>query len=115
MTAGSDPRTGARRNIYETVHGPDNRAGAKAADARLAELIAAVESGEAFAGRAEASRAEQRPVVRVEDLASAWQNAHRPRPARGDGEWLGWSPKTDMTVADNCRSYILPTIGTRPA
>jgi integrase len=115
VTAGSDPRTGARRNIYETIHGADNRAGAKAADARLAELIAAVESGEAFAGHAEASRAEQRQVVRVEDLASAWQKAHRPRPARGDGEWLGWSPKTAMTVADNFRSYILPTIGTRPA
>jgi hypothetical protein len=42
---GVGPATGRRRSIHETVHGPENRAGAKAANARLAELIAAVESG----------------------------------------------------------------------
>jgi hypothetical protein len=42
---GVDPLTGRRRTIYETVRAPGNRAGAKVADARLAELIAAVESG----------------------------------------------------------------------
>ncbi len=115
VTAGRDPRTGARRNIYETVHGADNRAGAKAADARLAELIIAP------AYRARRSPALPRRagragrVVRIEDLAAARQKAHRLARPEGDGEWLGWSPKTAMTVADNFRSYILPTIGTRPA
>ena len=43
--AGIDAETGKQRYVNETVHAPNNRAGAKAADARLAELIAAVENG----------------------------------------------------------------------
>jgi len=33
VAAGSDPLTGRRRTVYKTVHAPDNRAGAKQADA----------------------------------------------------------------------------------
>jgi len=44
--AGWDPGTGKRVDLYETVKAPNNRAGAKAADTRLAEMVAAVESGE---------------------------------------------------------------------
>lgn len=110
VAAGTDPLTGDRRSIYETVHAPDNRAGAKAADARLAQLILAVEAGER-----QVSQNGTTTVPTVEELASAWQRAHRPRPARGSGDWLGWSPKTALTVADNFRFHILPAIGTRRA
>jgi hypothetical protein len=110
VAAGNDPLTGERRSVYETVHAPDNRAGAKAADARLAELIVAVESGDR-----PVSQNETTAVPKVEELASAWQRAHRPRPARGSGDWLGWSPKTARTVADNFRFHILPAIGARRA
>ncbi len=41
--AGVDPDTGRKRYLFETVRSPNNRAGAKAADAHLAQLIAAVE------------------------------------------------------------------------
>jgi len=43
--AGVDPDTGRKRYLFETVRTPNNRMGAKAADARLAQLIAAVEEG----------------------------------------------------------------------
>lgn len=45
VNAGRDPASGKRRSIYDSVPAPNNRAGAKQADARLAELIAAVEAG----------------------------------------------------------------------
>ena len=110
MAAGTDPVSGRRRTVYETVHAADNRAGAKAADARLAELIAAIESGREPERHGAAHKG---PLVA--DLASAWQETHRPRRARRSGAWLGWSPKTAKTVADNFRSHILPAIGSRPA
>lgn len=31
------------------------------------------------------------------------------------GDWIGWSPKTAKTHADNFRRYILPTLGDRDA
>ncbi|HTW10372.1 MAG TPA: hypothetical protein VME46_22905 [Acidimicrobiales bacterium] len=41
VAAPTDTLTGKRQNVYETLHAPNNRAGAKLADARLAELIVA--------------------------------------------------------------------------
>ncbi|MHB1486252.1 MAG: hypothetical protein ACYCS7_00890 [Acidimicrobiales bacterium] len=41
VAAGNDPLTGRRRSVFETVRAPNNRAGSKVADARLAELITA--------------------------------------------------------------------------
>ena len=85
---------------------PRRRAGAKLADARLAELISAVESG-----RYPQQRADRGPGPTVGDIAAAWQEANRPRQDRRSGDWLGWSPKTAKTVADNFRLHILPAIG----
>jgi hypothetical protein len=104
---GVDPVTGRRRTIYETVRGPNNRAGAKLADARLAELIAAVESG-----RYPEERADPRRGPSVAEIAAGWQEANRPRQDPRSGDWIGWSPKTAKTVADNFRLHILPAIGT---
>jgi integrase len=104
---GTDPVTGRRSTVYETVRSPNNRAGAKLADARLAELIAAVESGR-YPDRREAPR--RGPSVA--DVAEAWQDANRPRQGPRSGDWIGWSPKTAKTIADNFRLHILPAVGT---
>jgi len=109
VAAGREPLAGKRQNIYETIHAPNNRAGAKVADARLAELIAAVESGRDV---------ERRPAgggLTVREVAERWQQAHRPRHHERTGDWIGWSPKTAKTHADNFRAYILPAIGAREA
>jgi glutathione S-transferase len=71
---GFDPLTGRRRTIYESVSGANNRAGAKLADARLAELIVAVESGRYTERRDVAGRGPS-----VAEIAAAWQEANRPR------------------------------------
>lgn len=42
---GFDPVTNKRIDVHETVRAPNDRAGAKAADARLAAIISAVEEG----------------------------------------------------------------------
>lgn len=104
---GFDPVTGRRRTLYETVPAANTRAGAKLADARLAELIVAVESG-----RYPEQREKPGGGPSVAEVASAWQEANRPRQDRRSGDWLGWSPKTAKTVADNFRLHILPAIGT---
>jgi integrase len=103
---GFDPLTGRRRTIYETVPAANNRAGAKLADARLAELIAAVESGRYPDARDTPGRGPS-----VAEIAAAWQEANRPRQDPRSGDWIGWSPKTAKTVADNFRHHILPVIG----
>ena len=104
--AGWDPATGKRIDLYETVKAPNNRAGAKAADARLAEMVAAVESGERPSPK---SPARARPSgMTVTELADRWEAAHRPRQNERTGQWIGWSPKTHR---DKFRRYILPTIG----
>jgi integrase len=105
--AGIDPDTGRQRYLHETVHAPNNRAGAKAADARLAQLIVAVEEGRAPAARAP----RKADVLRMRELAERWQRANRPRQNRRTGQWIGWSPKTAKTHLDNFRAYILPTLG----
>jgi integrase len=107
VAAGSDPLTGRRRTVYKTVHAPDNRAGAKQADAELAELIVAVEAGRHPEDDAPSGRG---PTVA--ELAAAWQEANRSRRDRRSEDWIGWSPKTAKTVADNFRFHIEPTIGT---
>ncbi len=107
VAAGVDPGSGRRRGVYETVRAPDNRAGAKLADARLAELIAAVESGR------EPEPVNSRRGLTVAELATVWQEANRSRRDRRSGDWLGWSPKTAKTIEDNFRSYVLPVIGRR--
>ena len=104
---GFDPVTGRRRTINETLRPPKNRAGAKLADARLAELISAVESGRYLDHQEKPGHG---PTVG--EIAQAWQEANRPRQDRRSGDWLGWSPKTAKTVADNFRHHILPVIGT---
>jgi integrase len=83
---------------------------AKLADARLAELIAAVESGR------EIERS-QRPGggLTLAELAERWQQANRPRRNQRTADWIGWSPKTAKTHADNFRLYILPALGARDA
>ena len=107
--AGFDEETGRRVDVHETVPGPDNRAGAKAADARLAEIIAAVESGKDIPGRSRRSS----DAITMTELAEQWQAAHRPRRNERTGDWVGWSPKTAKATADNFRLYILPVIGRR--
>lgn len=109
VAAPNDTLTGRRQNVYETLHAPNNRAGAKLADARLAELIVAV-----TAGRTAAKAPEEVPTKRgptVADLARDWQEANQPRQERRSGDWVGWSPKTAVTVSDNFRLHILPVIG----
>ena len=103
------PATGKRRNLNETVHGADNRVGAKAADARLAELTAAVESGATPA----ATTGPTGPTVA--QFADRWQRANKPRHDERTGIWSGWSPKTAKTHADNVRLYLLPGSGRRRA
>jgi integrase len=107
--AGIDPATGRKRYVYETVRAPDTRAGAKKADARLAELIVAVEQGRQPAARASGKL----KVLSVGELAERWMQANRPRQNSRTGQWVGWSPKTAKTHRDNFRSYILPTLGDR--
>jgi integrase len=48
-------------------------------------------------------------------VANRWQHANRPRNDGRTGEWVGWSPKTAKTHADNFRLYILPSLGHRDA
>jgi len=103
---GWDPITGKRIDIHETVRAPDNRTGAKKADARLASIISAVEDGEEI--RAPSARP---GAMTVAELADRWQHTNRPRRNARTAEWIGWSPKTAKTHADNFRSYILPTLG----
>lgn len=109
--AGIDADTGRQRYVNETVHEANNRAGAKAADARLAELITAVENGRT----PEPARRPKVNVLTVAVLAQRWQAANRPRQNERTGDWIGWSPKTAKTHADNFRNYILPTLGGRDA
>jgi hypothetical protein len=109
VAAGTDPVTGRRRSIYETVSAPNNRAGAKLADTRLAELVVAVESGH----DAPSQGGRRGPLVN--ELAQAWQQSNRPRRDPRSGDWMGWSPKTAKTVRDNFRFHILPAIGRRHA
>lgn len=108
--AGTDPQTGRQRYVNETVHSTNNRAGAKAADARLAELIADVENGRLPDRR----RADRASGITVAEVAERWQAANRPRQNKRTGAWIGWSPKTAKTHAFNFRRYILPTLGRRP-
>ncbi len=109
VAAGTDPGTGHRRTVYGTVRAPDNRAGAKLADARLAELISAIESGR------DPEPAGVRNGPTVAEVAEAWQEANRPHQDRRSGDWIGWSPKTAKTVADNFRCYLLASLGRRRA
>jgi integrase len=110
VPAPSDPLTGRRRNVFETLHAPNTRAGAKLADARLAELIVVVTSGRAPLPGSEDQQASRRGPT-VADLARDWQEAFQPRQDKRTGDWLGWSPKTAVTVRDNFRLHILPAIG----
>jgi len=112
VNAGRDPVTGKRRELYETVKAPDNRAGAKLADARLAELIAAVEGG-----RDPESNHRRRGAagLTVAELAERWEQANAPRQTPRTGGWIGWSPKTAKTHRHNFEHYILPSIGHRSA
>lgn len=98
-----DAETGKQRYVNETVHAPNNRVGAKAADARLAELIAAVESGRT----PEPARKPEANVLTVDALAARWQAANRPRQNERTGDWIGWSPKTAKTHADKFRRYYV--------
>lgn len=75
--------------MNETVHAPNNRAGAKAADARLAELIAAVENGRV----PEPARKPKANVLTYASLAARWEAANRPRQNERTGDWIGWLPK----------------------
>jgi integrase len=109
VAAGTDPVTGRRRSIYDTVSAPNNRAGAKLADARLAELVVAVESGHDVPSQG----GRRGPLIN--ELAQAWQQSNRPRRDPRGGDWIGWSPKTTKTVRDNFRFHVLPTIGRRHA
>jgi integrase len=89
------------------VRAPDTRAGAKKADARLAELIVAVEDGRPPAARAP----RKADVLTMGELAERWMRANQPRQNRRTGQWIGWSPKTAKTHGDNFRTYILPKLG----
>ena len=108
--AGWDPVTGKRINICETVKGLDNKAGAKLADARLAEVVTSVETGN-LPERVSTEIA----GMTVADIADRWEAANRPRQNKRTGDWIGWSPKTAKTHHDNFRLYILPLLGERRA
>jgi integrase len=108
VNAGRDPVTGKRREVYETVKAPDNRAGAKLADARLAELVSAIEAGH----DPEANhRRRSTAGITVAALAERWEEANAPRQNARTGDWIGWSPKTAKTHRNNFEQYILPSIG----
>jgi integrase len=104
VAAGTDETTGRRVSINETLRAPNNRAGAKLADARLAELIVAVESGQ-----------EVRPKTRsdaltVAELAGRWQRAHRPEHTKTG--WVGkWGPGTAVNVDADLKRNLLPYVG----
>jgi integrase len=109
--AGWDPVTNKRIDLYETVKAPNNRAGAKLADARLAEMVTSVESGQPTPERPRAGGG----GMTVRELAERWEATNRPRQNERTGEWIGWSPKTAKTHSDNFRLYILPDLGNRQA
>jgi len=111
VSAGIDPVTGKRIELYETVKSPNNRKGAKEADARLAELIAAVEAGRDPERRSRPSSS----GPTVADLAERWQAVNAPRQNPRTNDWIGWSPKTARTHRDNFKKHILPAIGHRAA
>jgi hypothetical protein len=71
------------------------------------QLVAAVEEGRAPAARPSPNA----DVLTFRELAARWQRANRPRQNQRTGQWIGWSPKTAKTHADNFRAYILPTLG----
>ena len=105
--AGCDPETGKRIDAFATVRAPNNRAGAKLADAKLAEMVAAVEAGQLGA----ANSAPAAGGMAFRQLAARWQHANRSRRVERTGEWLGWSPKTAKTHVDNFREVHLPDVG----
>jgi integrase len=107
--AGVDPDTRRQRYVHETLRAPHTRAGARKADARLAELIVAVEEGRVPVARAPRSSS----ALTMEELAERWARANQPRQNSRTGQWIGWSPKTAKTHRDNFRSYILPKLGNR--
>ena len=108
--AGWDPVTNKRINICETVKGPDNKAGAKLADARLAEIVTSVETNSL-----PERQVQETTRLTVAELAERWEASNRPRQNKRTGDWIGWSPKTAKTHADNFRLYILPVLGDRRA
>ena len=108
--AGFDPVSGKRQDVHESVKAPNTRAGAKQADARLAAIISAIEEG-----REVDSPTSRKNMLPFAQLAERWQKANRPRQNERTGDWIGWSPKTAKTHADNFRLYILPTLGPRDA
>ena len=75
-----------------------------------AELVVAVTSGRATAKSPDEQTTKHGPTVA--ELARDWQEVNQPRQQRKTAEWVGWSPKTAVTVADNFRIHILPAIGT---
>ena len=87
---GFGPLTGRRRSVYETVRAPNNRAGAKKADARLAELITTVESGRYPEQQGRLATGRRLPISRT-----AWQ-CH-PRQDRRSGDWLGGRGRPPLT------------------
>ena len=103
---GFDPATGKRVDAHATVRAPNNRAGAKLADAKLAEMIAAVEGGQLGAARSAPSSG----GLTFAELASRWEHANRSRQVERTGEWVGWSPKTAKTHRDNFERYIFPKL-----
>ncbi len=78
---GKHPVAGQRWTIHATVYAQNIRAGARAADARLAELIAAVESGrqpEPATGRAGPTVAELAALGRRPSSPAATETVTRP-------------------------------------
>lgn len=89
-----DPVTGKRQQINATVRAPNNRAGAKLADAELAEMISKVEKGQALPSSG----------VTVGQLCERWVEHRRPA-------WEERSPgQPDATLA-RIRNHIIPKIG----
>jgi integrase len=89
-----DPITGKRVQVNATVRAPDNRAGAKAADAELAKMILQVERGETL----------PRSGVTVGELLERWVEHRRPScEERSPGQ-------PDATLA-RMRNHIIPKIG----
>jgi integrase len=92
-----DPATGKRRQVHRTVRAPNNRAGAKLADAELAKMIVEVETGRALPSSG----------VTVGQLLERWVDHRRP----------GWEERfpgqPDATLA-RIHRHITPHVGDLP-
>lgn len=93
--AGLDPATGKERRVTRTFHAPEGRAGRKAAERALAELVVEVEAGLELRHR----------DLTFGQLLDRWVAARA----------VDWSPKTLRERRATIRLYLAPDLGDTPA